>query len=263
MDSSGSTPQGLLLSHPCLFAASAVRQPHMPFPAIHRWLIPLAVLAPMLFVGCAEGVFSGIGAYTPWVQSQWAEEERYVQSLYGRRKQLENLAAAAPRMQPAEQQRVSQDLAKLYNDDPITLLRIEVVKALVPFRTQIASDTLRAALKDDSTDVRIAACQAWAQRQDPQGVAVLQEALGSDTEIDVRLAATRALGTFRTPDAAAALSIALNDSDPAMQYRAMESLRSSTGQNLGGNIVAWRDYLRMASMSRNPSGPIQPASGIR
>lgn len=254
--------------HLFLFAAIEVPAPMKPH-SIHLWLI--FSLAPVFFTGCAEGVFSGIGAYTPWVQSQWAQEEQIVQSLYGRRKQLQELAAAAPRMQQAEQERVSRDIANLFNDDPIVLLRIEAVRSLVPFRTQVASDTLVQASKDESADVRIAACQALADRQDPQGIAALQSVIGSDTEIDVRLAAARALGTFRSQQSMNALALALDDPDPAMQFRVMESLRNVSGQNLGGNVVAWREFVRTArvaqptnpSASRTGPAPQQPDASVR
>ena len=219
----------------------------MRFIGSQRLLTAVFIVAPVFLSGCSEGPFSGLGAYSPWVRKKWAEEEQYVQSLYGRRDQLRNLTSRAKSMTPAEQERVSRDLARLFREDPIVLLRIEAIKTLTVFPTQTATNVLKEALKDSDADIRLEACRAWGERQDPQGIAALHKALGSDTEIDVRLAATRALGKYQDPRAVNALSIALEDSNPAMQYRAMESLRMASGENRGMDIVAWRDYLRTAS----------------
>ena len=64
------------------------------------------------------------------------------------------------------------------------------------------------------------------------------------TCVDVRLAAGRALGQLGGDDAVAALRPALDDPDPALQYRAMQSLREITGKDFGDNVVSWREYVR-------------------
>jgi hypothetical protein len=41
--------------------------------------------------------------------------------------------------------------------------------------------------------------------------------------------------------------LALNDSDPALQLRATESLQAATGENLGSDIRAWQEYVRKSA----------------
>ncbi len=228
----------------------------MPIARSHRGWTLIALASVGLLTGCAEGPFSSIGSWTPWVQQKWAEEERYVQSLYGRKNQLRSLASRAPSMSPPEQERVSQDLTNLLREDPITLLRVEVVKTLAVIPTQTASNTLRAAIKDEETDVRIAACEAWGRRHESEAIPALQDVLGSDSDVDVRLAATRALGAFRSSGAVQALGIALDDPDPALQRLAMRSLKNASGQNHGENVVAWREYLRGSNSQPAPANPV-------
>jgi HEAT repeat protein len=194
--------------------------------------------------GCAEGPLSGVGGLTPWVRQQWAEEERYAQSLYGRRDQLRMLAARAKSLPVDQQEQVSRELAASLESEPIGLVRIEVVRALAKFPTATAAGALRAAAKDQDPDVRIAACQAWAERRQPDGVAVLQEVLGSDTDQDVRLAAARALGSLGDAAAVPALGLALDDPDPAMQYRAVQSLRAVSDRDFRLDVNAWRQFAR-------------------
>ena len=68
--------------------------------------------------------------------------------------------------------------------------------------------------------------------------------LTSDVSHDVRLASARALGKIKDQRAVAALGDALADSDPAMQYRAVLSLKEITGQDLGNNVDRWRQYVK-------------------
>ena len=44
-----------------------------------------------------------------------------------------------------------------------------------------------------------------------------------------------------------ALAIALQDPSPALQYRAMESLKKVSGRDLGHDVVAWRNFIESAA----------------
>jgi hypothetical protein len=90
----------------------------------------------------------------------------------------------------------------------------------------------------------VAACQGWGSHGGPLAVAQMSEAIRKDSSVDVRLAAGRALGQLGGDDAVAALRPALDDPDPALQYRAMQSLREITGKDFGDNVVSWREYIR-------------------
>jgi HEAT repeat protein len=68
--------------------------------------------------------------------------------------------------------------------------------------------------------------------------------------MDVRLAAARALGETRSPAAVPALGEALSDTNPAMQYRAVQSLKMTTGQDLGDKVDRWQRYVK-----GEPTGP--------
>ena len=58
--------------------------------------------------------------------------------------------------------------------------------------------------------------------------------------MDVRMAATKALGKMKSPEAIQGLAVALEDRDPAMQYVAVESMKTVTGKDYGPNVEAWR-----------------------
>jgi HEAT repeat protein len=111
---------------------------------------------------------------------------------------------------------------------------------------------LTAGLKDSDRDVRIICCETVGQHKPADAAKLLMEVLASDTEIDVRLAAARALGEFKDdPAVVVALGTALDSNDPAMQYRAVQSLRKTTGKNYDDNINTWREYVK----GNNPPEP--------
>jgi HEAT repeat protein len=121
----------------------------------------------------------------------------------------------------------------------------------------MSAAVLQAALGDTEVDVRVAACHAWGQRKGPEAVEHLTRVIASDTNIDVRLAATRALGETRERGAIAPLAEALVDADPAMQHRAVESLRSVTGEDFGSDVNAWRQYAQSGHADVAPTGLAQ------
>ena len=107
-----------------------------------------------------------------------------------------------------------------------------------------ADAILKAALSDADTHVRVAACEAWGKRGDAQAVKLLAEAMRSDVDADVRLAAAKALGETKNPEAVTALGEALADTDPAMQYRAVLSLKKVTGKDFGDDVDRWQQYVK-------------------
>jgi HEAT repeat protein len=58
----------------------------------------------------------------------------------------------------------------------------------------------------------------------------------------VRLKALRELGALGSDAAVPALARALEDPDPAIQYRAVGSLKQVSGRDLGDDVNAWRAW---------------------
>jgi HEAT repeat protein len=171
--------------------------------------------------------------------------------------ELKALADRAPKSTPDEHDRISKDLARRIQREQDPLIRAQIVRTLAAYPTPMSAAVLQAALGDTEVDVRVAACQAWGQRKGPEAVEHLTRVIASDTNIDVRLAATRALGETRERGAIAPLAEALVDSDPAMQHRAVESLRSVTGEDFGSDVNAWRQYAQSGHADVAPVGLAQ------
>jgi hypothetical protein len=152
-----------------------------------------------------------------------------------------------PSMPPDQQQAKAAELATQYQNESDPLVRAEIVRTISVCGAPQAGTTLTAALQDADRDVRLAACDAWGVHGGPQAVSSLSNLLRHDRSMDVRLAAARALGQLKGPEVVQALAPGLEDPDPAMQYRIVQSLRESTGKDFGDNVNAWNEFVRGGS----------------
>jgi HEAT repeat protein len=206
--------------------------------------------------GCA-----GTGASKPW--SIWPFNEKTTDVVPGvpspaeRITLLRQVAKKSATASADEQERVSRELADVYRQEDDPLIRAEITRALAGYKTEAAASVLRTAMNDANTDVRIAACKAWGRRRDEQAVSQLSRVLGSDVDVDVRLTAAEALGETGNRAAVTALGQVLNDRDPAMQYRAVASLRKVGEQDFGNDVERWRAYVK----GETP-GPEKPVSVV-
>ncbi len=172
---------------------------------------------------------------------------------------LRELAQKGTDASTADRERIAGELAEMIRVEDDPMIRAEIIRTLANYPCKTTDLILRAALEESDPDVRVAACKAWGKRGDAGAVDVLGGVLKTDTDIDVRLAATTALGESEEPSAVAALAPALNDEDPALQYRAVLSLKQVTGKDFGNNVMRWQQYVR----GETPAKPISVAERIR
>lgn len=178
------------------------------------------------------------------VQPEQAAQER---ARYGPTadQRMEELAAAARAAQDAPRARqveftdclVPQMLAE---HDP--RVRCGILAAAADFDTPSAESICAGALADPDPRVRMEACSTWSRRGGARAVELLAERARTDAELDVRLRALRALGDLRDEKAIPALAQALEDRDPAVQYRAVAALRKVSGRDLGNDVNRWREW---------------------
>jgi hypothetical protein len=174
---------------------------------------------------------------------------------------LRKLGQKAAWAKGAERERTSADLATAFREEGDPIIRAEIVRAIGAYGTASSQSVVRAALEDSDRDVRVAACDAIGKQHTPEAVTLLSAALGRDVDVDVRLAAARALGRTGQPTAVSALAEALEDRDPAMQFRAVESLELCTGEDFGRDVNRWRQYVH--GQTPPPPEPVSIAQRIR
>ena len=159
-------------------------------------------------------------------------------------KAMQALVKGAPKMSPADKERESLELARAIQKEEDPLMRLHILRTLSAFDTPASTAVLKAATKDADRDVRVVCCEAWAKRGGPDAVISLGDVFQDDKDLDVRIAAARGLGELKDPAAIPKLAAALDERDPAMQYRAMQSLQKISGKDYGDNINAWREFAR-------------------
>ena len=192
----------------------------------------------LLLPGCAE-----IPSWVPF-QGQKSDSLPGVITPAQKISQLKKLTAKAAESDLQTKHLVARQLVGAIRTEADPLIRAEIIRTLGEYPDPCAEGILKAALSDPDSDVRIAACDALSKHGDAQAAELLASVLSGDVNQDVRLAAARALGKTKQQRAIVALGEALVDSDPAMQYRAVLSLKEITGQDLGNNVDRWRQYVQ-------------------
>ena len=204
------------------------------------------VAVTFFFMGCAMNSFS---MPTPfWGQN--SAESSYDNGVHERLDSLKEVQKTVEKMSPEEQERIAQSLARSYANKQPQAVQIGITKTFGYINTPTAIKGLEMALQDANPEIRIEAVRSLGRLRSPAALQALVATQNSDTNLDVRLAVTEELGGFKSNQAVLALSQSLKDSDPAMQFLAMQSLSQVTGEDLGNDVRQWQQYV-----SRLPTSP--------
>ncbi|MGD9721643.1 MAG: HEAT repeat domain-containing protein [Pirellulales bacterium] len=211
--------------------------------ATKRNLFALAVGACLLTLsGCAATAESAGGLLAKMTGKKSPEQVLNIKTPDDRVKELRELAKTAGDKSPEEQNRIVAELSEEIQHEKEPVMRRHILRTLGEYHTPLSSAIARAGLKDTDLEVRRVACESLGRQGGAEAVRDLAQAASSDTEIDVRIAAVKALGATQDKAAVPYLGEALADPDPAVQYRAIESLRLVSGRDFGENVQAWRDF---------------------
>ncbi len=176
------------------------------------------------------------------MREQWRADEAYEPTLHRQLAEMSALRSSAATLSLDQQRHWCGEMKYILETSDNSLLRTAAVDTLAEFSVPESNEVLHQATKDKETSVRLAACRAWGKRRDKEALEQLSEVLGSDSDLDVRLAAARELGRYPDPMAYQALGLALQDRDPALQYRAVESLKQASGRDYGSDLEAWQKF---------------------
>lgn len=142
----------------------------------------------------------------------------------------------------AEQQKMCEQLAAQIRTEADPIVRRAIQETIAEFENPLAEAVLTAGLDDDDRDVRMVCCRLLGERKADAAAAKLSVKVSTDPDIDVRMAAVDALGQLKGSEAIKGLAVAVKDRDPAMQFAGVEAMKSSTGEDLGNDVSAWRLY---------------------
>jgi HEAT repeat protein len=151
----------------------------------------------------------------------------------------------------SERLSMCEELAKQIRTEPDPICRRAIQETIAEFDVPLASAVLVAGLSDQDRDVRTVCCRMLAKRQDQSAIAPLSRMVAADADAEVRMAAIDALGKFKSPAAVQGLAAAVKDRDPAMQYAGVEAMKTASGEDLGNDVAAWRQYAD--TLPQNPA----------
>ncbi len=208
--------------------------------AVRRTWCVCAAVAVACLAGCANGPLPYCMALNPVMRSQWDADEVYAPTLHQQLYEVAQVRDRAKQLSVDEQAHWCGEFKHILETHSNPVLRTACVDTLAVFTVPESNEPLRLAMKDADAMVRIAACRVWGRRGGQEAVELLAATLGSDTDVDVRMAAARELRRFPERTAYEALGLALQDDDPALQYRVIESLKEASGKNYGNDLQAWQ-----------------------
>jgi hypothetical protein len=207
------------------------KQKHMRVSAL------VSVFFTSLFLaGCANSI--------PWMNSQQAalEKEKYGLNADQRIKELSQQAKKVKGGNSEARAGFSKKLVNEMMAEHDPRVRAEILKCTAGFDNPSARAICVGGLDDPDSLVRIAACDAWVEIGGDEAIRHLANRFRSDEDIDVRLHAVRDLGSLGNEAAIPVLAEALEAPDPAIQFRAVASLKEVSGRDLGNDVNAWREW---------------------
>lgn len=204
-------------------------------------ITPKACLAFALLA--VLGTTSGCAGWLPWGDSAATEEQiaRYGLTADQRIAEIRQEAVEAQERGTTAEMTFSQGLIRSLLEEHDPRVRCAILEIAADFDTPAAHAICEGGLRDPDARVRMTACDVCGRRG-KEAVPLLAACMETDAEIDVRLRAVRALGASDDDAAIPVLAIALEDPDPAVQYRAVAALREISGRDLGNDVNAWREW---------------------
>jgi HEAT repeat protein len=202
----------------------------------------LRAVLPCLIVG-AGLMLSGCAGWSPWTSKEKSARnaELYGPTANQRIKTLQEQAKAA-RGESQQQVEFTQELVGKVLEEHDARVRCEMVAVSAEFDTASSLAICKGALQDPDERVRMKACDIWRKRGGEEAVQLLANRYRTDRELDVRLRALRMLGELEDKSAIPVLAEALENPDPAVQYRAVAALKQVSGRDLGDDVNKWREW---------------------
>ncbi len=214
----------------------------MTAPALHSSSAPL--FRGMVFVLLATLMLTGCASWNPWNRREKSvrDQEKYGFTADTRIKKLAERSKTVKSESAQNQQDFTQDLVRMMLEEHDPRVRSKILETAAEYDTAAATAICTGAMQDPNEVVRIRACNVWAKRGGAEAVQLLATRFQTDADLDVRLRALKMLGELKDKQAIPVLARALEDGDPAVQYRAVASLKQVSGRDLGNDVNAWREW---------------------
>ncbi len=189
-------------------------------------------------------MLAGCASWSPWKRQEKAikDQEKYGYTADTRIKKLAERSKVAKSESTESQLEFTQDLVRMMLEEHDPRVRGKILETAASYDTAAATAICTGAMQDPNEMVRLRACDVWAKRGGAEAVTLLSTRFQTDADLDVRLRALKMLGELKDKQAIPVLARALEDADPAVQYRAVASLKQVSGRDLGNDVNAWREW---------------------
>ena len=198
----------------------------------------------VVFVLLASLMLTGCASWSPWGRREKSvrDQEKYGFTADTRIKKLAERSKTVKSESTQNQQEFTQDLVRMMLEEHDPRVRSKILETAAEYDTAAATAICAGAMQDPNEMVRIRACNVWAKRGGAEAVQLLATRFQTDADLDVRLRALKMLGELKDKQAIPVLARALEDGDPAVQYRAVASLKQVSGRDLGNDVNTWREW---------------------
>ena len=225
--------------------------PRLPSAPRHRASTGATALLACLLVALLAA--PGCAGWRPWRNREKEARlaEKYGPTAKQRIESLQEQAKKAKGGNGGDQVTFTRELMRELLEEHDPRVRCEILQTAADFDTPAAVAICKGALQDPDERVRTTACEVWGERGGAEAVQLLSQRFQTDAELDVRLRALRMLGKLEDKEAIPVLARALEDPDPAVQYRAVAALKQVSGRDLGNDVNAWRAWAADPAANRN------------
>lgn len=206
------------------------------FVARRPWM--LLSLALLLCIG------TGCASWTPWKRREKSarDQEKYGYTADTRIKKLAERSKTVKGGSAESRSEFTQELVRMMLEEHDPRVRCKILETAADYDTPSATAICAGAMQDPSDMVRLKACDVWSERGGEDALKLLVTRYQTDAELDVRLRALKRLGDLQDKAAIPVLARALEDADPAVQYRAVAALKQVSGRDLGNDVNVWREW---------------------
>lgn len=205
-------------------------------------------------VGCQTG---GMASLNPFHKPERTTFLRPAERIEA----IRTIAGRSTGQDTPEQQAIVEELVASLAKEDDPLIRETILRTASYFKTPLASRALLAGLSDKNAHVREVSCRMLGANPTEGAAEALARVAQGDESFDVRIAAATSLGQVGARKEQ--LLPILEDADPAMQLVGVEAMRKTTGQDLGGDVAAYRALARGETpASIAPKEPVEVANRL-
>ncbi len=221
--------------------------------------LPLLVASSVTLLcgaGCVDGPLYNLKRINPYYTSQWEKDREHGPTYEDRYNELIYASQRLKNMAPGEQQKWARTLADVIKNDPSAEMRAKAVRAIASVEDAVVTEALNLATIDESEKVRVAACEAWKQQAGSAARDMLLSVAKSEEETaSVRQQAIASLESFGDAEVLRTFDTLLDDQSPVIQYQVAQTLRNVSGEDFGGDIAAWKQYIASSTATTAPANP--------